>query len=162
MFANWVTDEQASRFWGWAPHKNIEETCALLNVWIKQYDTPTVYHWVLIHKQDNQAMGYIYLNDIDQVNECATIHYLVGRKYWNQGIATEACKAILKYAFSCIGLKTIRSHHHKDNPSSGKVMQKAGMHFTQTTYRQFPEGEESLNGYYCYYVINAGDWNRTN
>lgn len=161
LFLNWVTDGEASRFWGWSPHKDIEETKTLLKEWIKQYDRLSVYHWAVLYKENNQAIGYIYLNTLDEEKKCAAINYLIGRKYWNKGFATEACKAIIGHVFSQIGLQTIHAHHHADNPASGRVMQKAGMRFVKEEYRAFPKGEESLNGRYCYYTVSANDWNET-
>jgi ribosomal-protein-alanine N-acetyltransferase len=161
MFLNWVTDAEVTRFWGWSPHRDIEETRSKLRGWIEQYDTPSVYHWVIVHKESNQAIGYIYLSSIDEEQECAAVHYLISRKCWNQGIATEACKAIIGYAFSHIGLQTINTYHHVDNPASGRVMQKSGMHFVKEEYRLFPKGDESLNGRYRYYTVNANEWHHT-
>lgn len=46
MFRNWVTDPEASRFWGWEPHKDIEETRSLLLGWIDEYSKMDHYHWV--------------------------------------------------------------------------------------------------------------------
>ena len=34
MYRNWVTDPEVCRFWQWKPHKNIDETKALLAGWI--------------------------------------------------------------------------------------------------------------------------------
>src|SRR5512136_1544011 len=64
MFRNWVTDPEVSRFWGWEPHKNIEETKSLLSRWIAEYADPETYHWVIVLKSASQAIGYIYLNEI--------------------------------------------------------------------------------------------------
>lgn len=154
MFNNWVADPEVTRFWGWSPHKDTDETKKLLLEWISKYEILTTYNWVIILKENNQAIGYIYLNAI---NSSSAIHYLISRKYWNRGIATEVCKAIIEYAFSKIGIKTINTHHHIDNPASGKVMQKAGMKFIKEEYRQFSIGEEKMNGIYRYYTISAND-----
>lgn len=157
MFNNWVTDAEVTRFWGWSPHRDISETKALLLKWIGEYTLPTTYHWVIVLKDSNQAVGYLYLNAIDDINRSSAIHFLISRKYWNLGIATEACKAVIDYAFSEIGMKIINTHHHIDNPASGKVMQKAGMKLIKEEHRQFPAGDESMNGIYRYYTITARD-----
>lgn len=59
MFRNWVTDPEVSKFWGWKPHENIEETKALLAGWIEDYHHLETYHWVIILKSISQAVGYI-------------------------------------------------------------------------------------------------------
>ena len=157
MFRNWVTDFEVSKFWGWEPHKDIEETKSLLSVWIKEYTRVDNYHWVIVHKETSQAVGYIYLNEISNEKGSASVHYLVSRKYWNQGIMTEACKAVIDFSFSKIGMLYIHTHHHVDNPSSGKVMQKSGLRYIDTKYREIPDCSR-ISGNYCYYEISKDDW----
>ena len=89
----------------------------------------------------------------------AAVHYLVSRKYWNQGIMTEACKAVIDFSFSKIGMLSIHTHHHVDNPASGKVMQKSGFRYIGTQYREIPDCSR-ISGNYCDYEISKDDWLR--
>lgn len=157
MFRNWATDPEVSRFWEWKPHENIEETKSLLQGWINDYAKTDNYHWVIVIKELSEAIGYIYLNEISNEEKSASIHYLVSRKFWNQGIITEAFRAVLAFSFNKIGFTTIHTHHHVDNPASGKVMQKSGMHYLETKYREFPDCAQ-ISGDYCFYEITLEDW----
>jgi len=159
MFQNWVTDSEVSRFGGWKPHQNIDETNALLASWIGEYQKIDIYHWVIILKDIAQAIGYIYLNKLDNANDSASIHYALSRNYWNKGLTTEACKGVLDFAFSKLHVKRIHTCHHIDNPASGRVQQKCNMRYIKTSYRHVP-ADEQLNGEYCYYEITANDWKR--
>ncbi len=159
MYANWVTDPQVSRFWSWEPHKNIEETRALLAGWIEDYTNPKTYHWLIVHNGDKQAIGYIYLADIDDDAESVSVHYALSRRYWNQGIMTEACEAVLSFAFTVMGAARVHSHCHTDNPVSGRVLAKCGMRYVNTAYKHIPECER-VSGEYHYYEITAGEWKR--
>ena len=160
MFRNWVTDPEVSRFWGWKPHENIERTKSLLEGWIHDYTKADNYHWVIIFKELTEAIGYIYLNEICDEKKSASIHFLVCRSMWNQGMMTEACIAVLKFAFDRIGISTVHSHHHVDNPASGRVMQKTGMRYLETKYKEVPDCVE-MSGDYCFYEITTEDWMRT-
>jgi len=152
IFRNWVTDPEVSRFWGWNPHKNIDETKSILAVWIDEYAKLETYHWIIVLKDISQAIGYIYLNETNEIDDSVAVHYALSRKYWNQGIMTEACKRVFGFAFSELQAKIIRSRHHADNPASGKVMQKCGMRYVKTEYRHIPDCEQ-ISGDYCYYEI---------
>lgn len=44
-----------------------------------------------------------------------------------QGIASEALKSVLKFAFKTVGFNRLESYHSVNNPASGEVMQNAGM-----------------------------------
>ena len=159
MFSNWVTDPEVSRFWGWKPHKNIDETKTLLYGWIEDYKKQDTYHWVIVFKSVMQAIGYIYLSEFDNTDDSVAVHYALSRKYWNKGIVTEACNGIFNFAFSNLHVKRIHSRHHIDNPASGRVMKKCGMRYIKTEHRQIPDCEE-ISGNYCYYEIEADDYKR--
>ena len=152
MFRNWETDPEVSKFWTWSPHTHISETTELLEGMIADYQKPDNYNWIIVLKETFEAIGYIYLSDVDDANESASIHYLLSRAYWNRGLMTEACRAVLSFAFDKIGMRRIHTPHHIDNPASGKVMQKAGMRYVKTEYRQIPDCER-ISGDYCYYEI---------
>ena len=151
MFANWVTDQEVTRFWSWEPHKDIATTRTLLKQWIQEYENLDNYHWVIVCKANLQAIGYIYLNSINNAERSAAVHYLLSRAYWNQGIMSEACNRVIEFAFRDVGFHKIYSWHHSDNPASGRVMQKCGMKFTKTEYRKMDN--ERLSGEYHYYEI---------
>ena len=156
MFRNWVTDPEVSSFWGWKPHENIEETKKLLLVWIDEYSNSQTYHWVIVLKSISQAIGYIYLNDINNEDNSVSIHYLLARKYWNQGLITEACKRVLEFSFLTLKAKRVHTVHHIDNPASGRVLIKCGMEYTKTEYRYVADCEQ-ISGYYRYYELIYDD-----
>ena len=159
MFNNWVTDPEVSKFLSWDPHKDIGETKSALAGWVDEYVNPDVYHWIIELKSISQAIGYIFLADIDDINESVSVHFGLSRKYWKQGIMTEACKRVLGFAFSVLQVKRIHTQHHVNNPASGKVMQKCGMRYVETAYKNVP-GCEQISGDYCFYEILYGDWEK--
>lgn len=159
MYRNWVTDPEVSRFWGWEPHKDIEETRSLLLGWMDEYAELKTYHWIIIHKSMAQAVGYIYFNEIDQTRSSVAVHFALSRKVWNQGIMTEACKAVLAFAFSVLDAERAHSRHHIDNPASGRVLRKCGMRHVKSEYMHVADCER-ICGEYCFYEITASDWAR--
>ena len=57
------------------------------------------------------------------------VAYLLGRDYWGQGLATEAARAALNYAFDTLGLQTIIGLVHPENLASSHVLEKLGLTF---------------------------------
>lgn len=155
VFTQWTSDPETSRFWTWSPHENVEETREMLSLWIRAYEQPDNYHWVIVWKETMQPCGYIYLDDLDDGDHSASVHYLVARGLWRRGIATEALNAVLAYAFDTIELRRIHTHHHIDNPASGAVMAKAGMRFLGEEYRSIPECERISGQYARYEIVNC-------
>lgn len=59
----------------------------------------------------------------------AELGYWVGAPYWNRGLATEAGRAILEFAFGVLELNRVHATHFLRNPASGAVMRKLGMSY---------------------------------
>ncbi len=77
-------------------------------------------------KENNELIGGIDLGINKQFNK-AELGYWLDEKYWNKGFTTEAVKSIIQFGFKDLDLKRIFATHFDTNPSSGKVMEKAGM-----------------------------------
>lgn len=72
----------------------------------------------------------------DYQSRTVEIGYWVGRPYWGRGYATEAVRAVGKYAGD-LGLGPVVANHYVDNPASGRVLQKAGFAYTGATEMKF-------------------------
>jgi len=57
----------------------------------------------------------------------AEIGYWIGKEYWGRGVATEAARAVVEYAFEHLQLHRVHAHHYSRNPASGAVLRKIGM-----------------------------------
>ncbi len=58
---------------------------------------------------------------------CVEIGWRIAKKYWNQGFATEAAKAVLREAFERYGLNEVVSFTAKTNKVSIRIMEKIGL-----------------------------------
>lgn len=74
----------------------------------------------------NELVGAIHLR-LSGNDQCGELGYWIGEHFWGRGYATEAVRAVIDFGFDTIGLHRIEAHHLSRNPSSGRVMQKAGM-----------------------------------
>ena len=151
IFCNWASDPTASRFWSWEPHCDISETHAILADWLRCYDDPAYYHWAIIHRETGQPIGYIFLDSIDDTARSAAVHFLISPACRKHGYATEACQAVISNAFEVIGLRTMLSWHHQDNPASGRVLTKCGFSLSHSEYHAVKP--ERISGIYHHYCI---------
>ena len=60
----------------------------------------------------------------------AELGYWIAKPYWNQGICTEALRAMIDYCFNTKGFFTLWCDFFVDNPASGRVMEKCGFRDT--------------------------------
>ena len=56
--------------------------------------------------------------------------YYLRPKFWAQGYATEAGRAVIQYSFNTLGINTLFAGHHPQNAASRKVLAKLGFQFT--------------------------------
>ena len=80
---------------------------------------------------DTALIGAIGLR-VDRGLNKAELGYWIGKPFWNEGYATEAAVAVLDFGFNELGLNRIHAKHMARNPSSGRVMEKAGMQLEGT------------------------------
>ncbi len=56
----------------------------------------------------------------------ATLGYWIGRPFWGRGFATEAARGVVRFAFSELGLETLRASCLEHHRASRRVLEKAG------------------------------------
>jgi [ribosomal protein S5]-alanine N-acetyltransferase len=134
MFMNWSGDPEVCRYLSWGPHKDVEVSRKRIREWIHNYMYKDIYVWGIELKATNQLIGSISVEFSDEMNQSCEVGYCIGKEHWGRGIMTEALIAVMHYLFYEVGFCNIRAKHDIANVASGKVMQKAGMHYTSMEY----------------------------
>jgi len=88
---------------------------------IFEWKQGTNFRFVIYHDTTYQFLGSVAINDIDYFNRTATLGYWVRSDALRKGIATEASKLALSYAFNTIQLEQIFIDVLPDNIASIKV-----------------------------------------
>ena len=92
----------------------------------KGFESRTQYTFGIRIKNGDKFIGGIGLK-VNNRFQRAELGYWIAEPFWNNGYASEAVKAVLKFGFSVINLNKIYATHLAENPASGKVMIKNGM-----------------------------------
>jgi ribosomal-protein-alanine N-acetyltransferase len=109
--------------------KNFEDTKEELEWFMNGHpEHPELGLWATIHKETDKFIGRCGLLPwaIESKLE-VEVAYLLDKRFWHQGLATEAAAGILKYAFDNLNLSRIICMMHPDNIASQRVAQKLGM-----------------------------------
>ena len=133
MYRNWACDPEVTKYLTWPPHESAEASRRLLEEWVPQYEDERYYQWAIAFK-DNEAepIGGISVVSIDDAVEKVHIGYCLGKKWWHQGIMTEALKAVIDFFFNEVGANRVEARFDPNNPHSGMVMKKCGMKYEGT------------------------------
>ena len=60
-----------------------------------------------------------------------SLGYWLGREFWGLGYMSEAVATLLAFAFDELGVDCIEAEHRRDNPASGRVLEKNGLQFCE-------------------------------
>lgn len=129
MYNNWGKIKDCNKYLPWKTHENIEETKDIINKWIEDYNEqkPDKLNWAIELKTTNEVIGAIGPVNISYNNKNIEIGYCIGKKFWNNGYATEALKALIKYYLLECDFHLIKCGYMSENIASGRVMEKSGM-----------------------------------
>ncbi len=136
MYDNWASDPEVTRYLMWQPHSSRDETKRILGLWLNHYGENTFYQWAIcFQSKPEEPIGSISIVRQDELAASVHIGYCIGRKWWHQGITTEALAAVIRFSFEELRANRVESRHDPRNPNSGKVMAKCGMNY-EATIRQ--------------------------
>lgn len=121
------SDEEVIRFTGDKALKNVDEARTM----IENYDQYIKYgfgRWTVSLESSQEYLGWCGLSYNESSKE-TDLGFRFLRQHWGKGFATESALACIQYAFSDLGLIKIIGRAMKENNSSIRVLEKAGMRF---------------------------------
>ncbi len=128
----YAQSEKVGPMAGWAPHRTLEESRSVVQGFIAAGD-----NWAIVDKRTGHVIGAISLH-VDgkrRLEGCRQIGYALGEDFWGKGYATEACRAVLRYAFEELGAPLVSSQHFPMNSKSRRVLKKLGFTYEGTLRR---------------------------
>lgn len=132
MYQNWASSDEVTRYLTWPTHTGADATRKLLELWVENYQNPAVYHWGITLKGNDTVVGDISVVHMNEKTAAAELGWCMGQAWWGQGIMPEAALAVRDYLFDRVGFHRVEARHDKNNPKSGRVMQKIGMQYEGT------------------------------
>ncbi|PRQ38588.1 putative ribosomal-protein-alanine N-acetyltransferase [Rosa chinensis] len=121
-FMVWATDEKVTRFCTWEPYTSKEDGIKF----IKEQVLP--HPWFRAICLDNKPIGAISVSSKSGNDRCrGELGYVLGSKYWGEGIATQAVKMVADTIFKeWTHLERLEALVDVNNVRSQRVLEKAG------------------------------------
>ena len=127
-FDNWLSDPEVALYMQWDAQTDVEQAKQYIEkMFVGKYENNTFYRWAIALKTDNAVIGSVGFEIHSERDSVADVSYGLCKRFWNQGIMSEALTAVIDYAFREVGVNRIEAFHAAANPASGRVMQKTGM-----------------------------------
>lgn len=123
----WTSDERVAKYMIYSTHQDILTT----KTWLSSLcDLENEYTWGFVRKSDGKLIGsggIRYRTDEDRWSFGYNLRY----DCWNMGYTTEATLAMMDYVREKHGAMRFVAEHAADNPASGRVIEKCGLHYVR-------------------------------
>ena len=145
-FFEYSSIEGLGQMAGWTPHKSIEESAFVLNLFIEGKKTFAI-EW----KETGKVIGSVGIEEPDPDPEKELlgreIGYALHKDYWGRGIMPEAVRAAIDWCFGVLGYDYLTCSHFDWNHQSRRVIEKLGFRYFSTTRSEtrYDTMENSLN-----------------
>ncbi len=122
------------------PYEIVEQADDFLHWAVKYQKENGFCRWAVLKKETEEIFGSCGFARPHGTEEIE-LGYLLARKHWSKGFATEAAEACLHFGFNKLDFREIIAMTDLENVASQKILEKIG--FAQRGIEPF-NGEESL------------------
>jgi len=148
VFVGWESDPDVARYMFWTSHHDIEKTRQWLVFETEQIEKDDWYRFALVLKETKELIGTVLIYYEEEV-QCWEIGYNLGKKYWGKGYATEAVERMISFAVEELQISEIVGRYAKENPASGRVMEKLGFQYEKEIPYECNDGAIMREGIQC-------------
>jgi ribosomal-protein-alanine N-acetyltransferase len=128
-------DDQVTKYLAWDSYSSVlEAKQSVEKVFLTRPSNGVPSAYAIVHKNDHKMIGTCDIFKVNWLTLTGEIGYVIHRDYWGKGIMTKACKTVIRFGFSYLGLKTIEIGHEINNIGSQRVIEKCGFEFVKEAY----------------------------
>lgn len=91
-------------------------------------------YWPVFLLSDGQHVGCAGIRPYRPEEEIHELGFHLRPEFWSQGLAEEAARAVMAYAFETLNAKALSAGHHPANASSRHILEKLGFHFSHEEF----------------------------
>jgi len=120
----YASDPDVTRFMDWPIHTSQSSASAWIDECALLWRSGAEFTWFITPQPQDQVIGAISLRVAEYK---ADFGYVLNRRYWGRGFATEAAKAIVDLASRIDGLYRLWATCDTENTGSARVLENAGL-----------------------------------
>jgi ribosomal-protein-alanine N-acetyltransferase len=118
------SDPEVARYADWPARTNVDQVVQSLSGRAAQWESGEEFSWVITLREDDRAIGGVTCH---VQPDSAEIGFLLNRRYWGQGLATEAARAVMEWLLSIPSIHEIWATCDTENLASRRVLEKLGL-----------------------------------
>ena len=118
------SDPQVARYADWPIRTSVDQIVESLRGRSALWESGAEFYWVITLPPEDRAIGGI---SCCVVEDSVEIGFLLNRRYWGNGLATDAARAIVEWALSVPSIRRVWATCDTENLASARVLEKAGL-----------------------------------
>jgi RimJ/RimL family protein N-acetyltransferase len=87
-------------------------------------------YWPIFLKGNGEHVGCCGLRPRDVEKGVLEIGFHLRPEHWGEGLATEAARSAMEFAFETLGARELFAGHHPENAASKRAVEKLGMRYS--------------------------------
>ena len=135
LFAQYTSKPHIPKYMSWVAHTHVDQTIAFVKHCIAGWADGSNFEYVI--ELEGNVQNPIGMIGMHPKAHGVTLGYVIAEEFWNQGITSEALKALVDWSLAQSGVYRAQAFCDVENPASAKVMEKAGMTYEGTLHRYF-------------------------
>ncbi|MBT3586302.1 MAG: GNAT family N-acetyltransferase [Halobacteriovoraceae bacterium] len=136
------SDPETMKYWLGGLTSSIEETRQKVEEMKKHWLEYGHGDWIITSKDGEDILGYCGLHHVEEMEE-VNISYVINKKFWGKGLASEAAIAAIQFGFEHLEFKQVVAVIHPENRGSAQVALNSGMNF----WKEFTWKEQARLAY---------------
>jgi RimJ/RimL family protein N-acetyltransferase len=117
-------DPEVTRYLTWTPRTDVGQVDEFIADRLRRWETGESFTWVLRLEASNELVGMVEARvDSHRIE----LGYVVVRRFWGNGFATEAVRAVVDWAAAEPAVKCVWGYTDVDNRASIRVLEKASL-----------------------------------
>jgi ribosomal-protein-alanine N-acetyltransferase len=118
------SDPEVARYADWPIRTSTDGLVESLHRRNALWDSGAEFNWVITLLGEDPAIGGVTCCIVEDAVE---VGFLLNRRYWGRGFATEAAGAVIKWALSVPSIRRIWATCDTENLASARVLEKVGL-----------------------------------
>jgi ribosomal-protein-alanine N-acetyltransferase len=128
------------------PMRDAREAQSLVRTMHGWYVSRYAIQWGITLRDEGRVLGLCGIHDWSRARRKALVGYDLARAYWGQGIAGEAVRAVLQFAFEELELELLEATTVIENARSIRLLERLGFSFDRVRPENILEADGRFNG----------------
>lgn len=154
----YASDPEVARYIIWDAETDLQQSQSAVDYVLGLYREGRVAPWAVALRETDRMVGTAGYVWCIPCHGRAEVSYALNRAFWNQGLMTEAMKAVLAFGFDRMDLNRVEAVVHPDNVASRRVVEKVGM-VEEGRLRQVARIHGVFEDHLMYAVLRS-DWDK--